>query len=408
MNRALNEYCIGPTEDGLSPALAKDCSTLTSEPLVRVLHVHSGNIFGGVEAMLLTHVRQRSTCPALQTSFALCFQGRFSEELLAEGAAVYSLGQVRVRQPLSIHRARRNLKSLLRREAFDVVVTHSCWSQAIFGPTVRAASVPLVCYMHGPATGKHWLERLARRTPPDLLLANSNFTAATSPQLFTGLSAETVYCPVAQPESNPLGPDRNQTRAELQTPESATVIIQVSRMESWKGHALHLEALSLLKDLPQWVCWQVGGAQRSSEIEYLNELKRTAERLGIADRVRFLDQRSDVARLLAAADIFCQPNTAGEPFGIVFVEALYAHLPVVTTDIGGAREIVDDSCGVLVPPGDAASIALALRQLIEEPALRIRLGTSGPERARVLCDPASQIDQFHQALVGVTRRSQVN
>jgi glycosyltransferase involved in cell wall biosynthesis len=49
--------------------------------------------------------------------------------------------------------------------------------------------------------------------------------------------------------------------------------------------------------------------------------------------------RSDVARLLAAADIHCQPNIGPEPFGITFIEALYAGLPLVTTSIGGAIEM---------------------------------------------------------------------
>jgi glycosyltransferase involved in cell wall biosynthesis len=241
-----------------------------------------------------------------------------------------------------------------------------------------------------------------------MLLANSNFTAATSAQLYAGFRAETIYCPVAPPERDPAASDRRETRAQLQTPADSIAIIQVSRMEAWKGHALHLEALSLLKDLPGWVCWQVGGAQRPSEIQYLNELKRTAARLGIAERVRFLDQRSDVARLLAAADIFCQPNIAPEPFGIVFIEALYAKLPVITSDIGGAREIVDDSCGVLVPPGDACALAESLRRLITDQTKRMRLGTAGPDRAQQLCDPATQLSEFHYALGSVNRRQQVN
>ena len=54
-------------------------------------------------------------------------------------------------------------------------------------------------------------------------------------------------------------------------------------------------------------------------------------RRGIAGRVRFLGERRDVAACMHAADIHCQPNTAPEPFGLVFVEALYAGLPVVTT-----------------------------------------------------------------------------
>jgi len=375
---------------------------------VHVLHVHAGNLYGGVEAMLLTQVRERNLCSNLQTSFALCFDGRFSEQLTDAGATIHGLGKVRTRQPLSVRRARQNLRELLRLEPVDVVVTHSCWSHAIFGSTVRAASVPLVSYLHSPATGRHWLEHWARRTPPDLVLCNSDFTAATSPRLFPETRAETIYCPVAPPEFPFSRSDRNGIRTALQTPIDATVIIQVSRMEAWKGHALHLEALSRLKDLPGWECWQVGGAQRESELQYLEKLKRTARRLGISERVRFLEQRSDVAKLLAAADIFCQPNTAAEPFGIAFIEALYAHLPVVTTDIGGAREIVNDSCGVLVQQDDASSLALELRALIQDPALRSRLGSAGPARARMICDPGAQLKQFQEALSGVLHGRQVN
>lgn len=370
---------------------------------MRVLHVHPGNIFGGIEATLLTQARQRKLAPGLEPSFALCFDGRFCEELSATGATVHSLGQVRVREPLSVRRARQNLKALLRQEPFDVVVTHSCWSQAIFGAAVRAASLPLVFYMHGPAGGKHWLERWARRTLPDLVLCNSQFTATSVAQLYPQVDAEVIYCPVAPADTTYSAADRKLLRAELQTPPDATVIVQVSRLEPWKGHLVHLEALSLLRDLPGWVCWQVGGAQQPNEIEYLAELKRRAAELGIAERVRFLDQRPDVERLLAAADIFCQPNTDGEPFGIVFVEALNAELPVITTDIGGAREIVDDSCGVLVPAGDAPALAESLRQLIQDQDERSRLGMAGPARARRLCDPAQQLAQFRGALEALTQ-----
>jgi glycosyltransferase involved in cell wall biosynthesis len=365
---------------------------------MHVLNVHSGNIYGGVEAMLLTQVRQKDLCPAMEMSFALCFAGRFSEELTAAGASVDQLGGVRIRQPLSVRRARRSLRELLRRKSFDVIVTHSCWSQAVFGPAVRAAGVPLVFCFHAPPNGRHWLERMARRTVPDFALCNSKFTAAALSKLYPGVPAETFYYPVAPPERSYSESDAKVVRAQLGTRESATVIIQVSRMEALKGHRMHLEALSLLKDLPDWMCWQVGGAQRPGEAKYLEELKRTANRLGISDRVRFLNERSDVDRLLDAADIYCQPNTQPDSFGITFIEALYAELPVVTTALGGPCEIVNDSCGLLVPPGDTYGLAMALRRLIQEPSLRKRLGTAGPARASVLCDPAVQMNQFQRAL----------
>ena len=79
------------------------------------------------------------------------------------------------------------------------------------------------------------------------------------------------------------------------------------------------------------------------------------------------------------------------PFGITFIEALYAGLPVVTTAIGGALEIVDGSCGMLVQPDDPATLAVALRELIENSELRARLGAAGPMRAAALCDPGRQM-----------------
>jgi glycosyltransferase involved in cell wall biosynthesis len=377
------------------------------EPM-RVLHVHSGNIYGGVETMLLTQARQRDSFPAMEMAYALCFGGRLSEELTAVGARLHWLGEARVRYPHTIRRARRNLRDLLRQQSFDVVVTHSSWSQAIFGPAARAADVPLAFYLHSPAHGRHWLERWAQRTEPDAALCNSRFTAGTLYGIYPRMRCEVVYCPVALPDRVFSETDKRMLRAELQTPEDATVIIQVSRMEAWKGHDLHLEALGRLKDSPGWVCWQVGGAERPDEIRYLAKLKQATARLGIRERVRFLGERADVSRLLAAADIYCQPNTGPEPFGIAFVEALHARLPVITTAIGGACEIVDESCGMLLaPPGDSRALAASLRRLIEDRALRVRLGAAGPQRARQLCDPTEQMSRFGEALASAIQKRRV-
>jgi hypothetical protein len=76
--------------------------------------------------------------------------------------------------------------------------------------------------------------------------------------------------------------------------------------------------------------------------------RERAEDRGVADRVRFIGERSDVGRLLAAASVHCQANLRPEPFGIALVEALAVGLPVVTVAMGGALEIVDESCGMLI------------------------------------------------------------
>lgn len=361
---------------------------------MRVLHVYSGNLYGGVERMLSTLASHRDLCPIMEPGFALSFEGRLSRELTETGAAVHMLGNVRASRPATLRRARRELAELLKPARYDVVICHSVWAQAIFGPEVRGCGLPLVFWLHDAASGRHWLERWARRTPPRLAICNSRFTAGTLPALYPGsrgevIPREVIYCPVAIPAQ--AQGERAQTRADMNTAPETTVIIQASRLESWKGHGVLLDALSRLKERPDWVCWQVGGPQRKSEAVYLERLKDQAARLGIRERVRFLGQREDVPRLLAAADIHCQPNTSPEPFGIAFIEALSARLPVVATGIGGAAEIIDNSSGRLVEPNDPERLSSALRELLEDSSLRKTLGSNGPRRARALSDPAAQL-----------------
>jgi glycosyltransferase involved in cell wall biosynthesis len=169
-------------------------------------------------------------------------------------------------------------------------------------------------------------------------------------------------------------------------------------MEAWKGHMLLLESLALLKHLKNWTACVVGGAQRIEEHRYLSDLKHAADKLGISNRVRFVGQSTNVLGFLAAADIHCQPNLGPEPYGITFIEALYAGLPLITTAIGGAREIVNDSCGILVPPGQPEQLGYALAQLIENRDLRRALGSAGPARARQLCDPKTQMPKIFDTL----------
>jgi glycosyltransferase involved in cell wall biosynthesis len=249
--------------------------------------------------------------------------------------------------------------------------------------------------------GTHWLERLARSARPDLAICNSRFTAAETAHWLPG-AIEHVYCPVTapRPQSSEQS-DRRAVRRSLKTPDQNVVIIQVSRLESWKGQHVLLDALARLQEVPTWTCWIVGGTQRPSERIYQQQLEHIAEAGGIADRVRFLGERRDVPALLAAADLFCQPNTSPEPFGLSLVEALHAGLPVITSNIGGACEIVDASCGLLTPPGDSSAVAGALARLVEDAALRARLGGAARRRPEVLCDPPRQMRRIYDVLSSV-------
>jgi glycosyltransferase involved in cell wall biosynthesis len=373
---------------------------------MRVLHVYGGNLYGGIEALLVTMARARMLCPTLDAEVALCFDGRLSDELEAAGVPVHRLTEVRASRPQTVVRARRTLAELMKRQRFDRVICHAAWSQALLGPAVTHARIPLVFWAHDVVTGKHWTERLARRVRPDLVICNSGYTASSIPNLYPDAPTVVIAPPVSTDVPRPATVGRAALRAEFDTPADATVIAQVSRMEAWKGHALTIDALAQLREL-SWTCWIVGGAQRPAEVAYMETLRADVDRRGLAGRIRFLGERTDVRQLLAAADIACQANLRPEPFGIASVEALAAGLPVVTPAMGGALEIVDGSCGILVPPNDPAALAAALRRLIEDPALRARLASAGPGRARAVCDPQAQMRRLVDALASMGARVEV-
>jgi glycosyltransferase involved in cell wall biosynthesis len=371
---------------------------------MRVLHLYSGNLYGGVESFLRTLAREQPRHPALTHVFALCFEGRLSRELREAGAQVHLLGEVRVSRPWTLWRARGVLSELLERERPAAAVCHAAWAQALLGPVVRGAGVPLVFVQHVALAGRHWLERWARVTEPELVLSNSQYSAKSLASVYPRAPWKVRYLPMPAPEHTSPPEERARTRAELGAGEREAVIIQACRMEEWKGHRLLLEALGRLKTVPGWALWVAGGAQRPHEARYLEELEALATGLGIRERVRFLGQRSDVPRLLRAADIHCQPNVSPEPFGLAFIEALQAGLPVVTTAMGGPLEIVNEACGILVPPRPEP-LAEALRRLVEQPEERRRLGAGGPARAVALCDPDAFLRGLEEDLQALTVRA---
>jgi glycosyltransferase involved in cell wall biosynthesis len=341
---------------------------------------------------------ERRRCPRLQPEYALCFDGPLRERLAATGVPLHDLGRVRWRSPLLVRAARRRLEALLSARAYDAVVTHSMWAHSVFAPVIRRASPLLVYWGHDYVDGKGWLQRWAGRTPPHLVIANSRFTAGG---VIASAPVRVVHSPLSLPAATG-GVRTAAIRAELGTSADATVIVQVSRLERLKGHDILLNALGELRDLP-WRCWIVGGAQRPAEREYLDALVRRCNQLGIADHVQFVGQREDVQDILSAADVFCQPNASPDAFGLVFVEALAAGLPVVTSACGGALEVVDPACGALVPPQDSAALALALRRLLQDPRLCRQLGSHGPARARSLCDPTRQLEALRSVLRAALR-----
>jgi glycosyltransferase involved in cell wall biosynthesis len=362
-----------------------------------VLHLSAGNVYGGIERIVSECAISRALCPAMSPSFAVCFEGRLSEEIQASGAPCVRIGAARMSRPHTVLRARRELRRVLAASKPDAVICHSSWIAGLAAPVARDAGVPVATWIHDRLSGRTWAERWASLTPPDLLIVNSHYTDQTVGAVYPRVPHEVVYAPV--PAASVQGTPRDEIRASLDVDPSMTVVLIVSRFERWKGHRELIAALAGIEE--PWRLWIAGRPQRTDEAEYERELHSLVVRSGIAERTRFLGERRDVPALMRAADVHCQPNSVAEPFGLTYVEALYAGAPVLTTAAGGALEIVTPDCGLLVPAGDVGALRGALRRAIGDPELRARLGAAGPARAAALCDPARQL----AALAGVITRA---
>lgn len=154
-------------------------------------------------------------------------------------------------------------------------------------------------------------------------------------------------------------------------------IVTIGRLIPRKAHGDLLEAMARLKHLPVEL-HLIGDGPLAAD------LRAAADALGIGERVTVHGQASDEEkwRLLASADCYASASIH-EGFGIVFLEAMLAGLPVVSTDSGGQTDILSSGeNALLVPPRQPGQLASALALLVRDPSLRARLSTANAEKAR--------------------------
>jgi glycosyltransferase involved in cell wall biosynthesis len=345
-------------------------------------------MFGGVETALVSIATSPAT---LNHEFALFWSGDLEARLRAAGRAVQVLGAVRLSRPDLVARAQLRVARLIRRRRPSVVVSHAAWSHALVAPVAKALSVPVVYFQHGVGSALGPVDRIASVFVPERVLCNSAFVAA-SHRMFGGRAKSYVqYLPVHLPAVDSAAPEA--VREELGLDRHAPVILIAARFESCKGHLLLAEALRRLDSTSEWTLLVAGSAQTVVEQDIERAFREALH--GLRNRVEFLGYRRDVGRLLSVATVYCQPNVTPEAYGIVLVEALAAGVPVVTTSMGGALEIVDESCGVLVEP-TSDSVADGLRRALS--ADRGASRDAVAERGRRLADPAERMHELEKHL----------
>jgi glycosyltransferase involved in cell wall biosynthesis len=151
---------------------------------------------------------------------------------------------------------------------------------------------------------------------------------------------------------------RAASRRELGIAADTKLLLYVGRLDLAKGLKELIEALAALRD-PEAELVLVGEGPAQPQLE------ACASMLQVSSQVRFAGVcgSREVAQWMAAANVFCLPSYA-EGCPNVIVEALSCGRPTVATRVGGIPELIEDECGILVPPRDAQALAGALKEVL--------------------------------------------
>ncbi len=206
--------------------------------------------------------------------------------------------------------------------------------------------------------------RLYSRAEP-LAVRSADITFAASQQIADHLKGrapsardrvEVLHVPVGSPPV--VKRDAAAVRDELDVAPEEKLVVTAARLAPQKALHVMLEAVARVDGCTLAV---VG------EGPLEDELRALAGRLGIADRVRWTGFRDDAADYIAAADVLCL-SSVWEAVALAAQEAVLLGTPVVSTDVGGMGELIQDGIsGRLVPKGDAGALAGALAEVLRSP-----------------------------------------
>jgi glycosyltransferase involved in cell wall biosynthesis len=130
------------------------------------------------------------------------------------------------------------------------------------------------------------------------------------------------------------------------------------------------------------------------------DVKREASRTGVSDKVKFLGWRDDIPEIMQILDVFVLPSL-NEGMGRVLLEAMASGKPIVASNVGGIPDLVKDGQnGFLVRPGDVNGLSLAIKKLIEDKELRVKMGAKGRTMAQSygVEEMIRKIDDLYTAL----------
>lgn len=347
---------------------------------MRILHVYKdyAPVHGGIENHIKTLAEAQAERGHAVSVLVTSLDGTSHVETINGVRVIYAARLATIAStPISLA-----LPSLLRRETADVVHLHFPYPWGEVANLVAGRGRRVVLTYHSDIVRQRYLGALYVPLM-QRVLARADSIIVTSPNYVASsavLSRWQEKCVVV-----PLGIDPQRfamtsgAAAALRTRllgSSSVVALFVGKLRHYKGLHFLLDALAKLPELKLVV---VGSGPMEEE------WKRYVGSAGVAARVSFVGEVADaeLPAYYAATDVVVLPSThRSEAFGTVQLEAMAAGKPVVCTELGTGTTFVnvDGVTGSVVAPRDAAALAAALKRLLDDSALRARMGAAGQAR----------------------------
>lgn len=285
------------------------------------------------------------------------------------------------------------LLSWLRRERPAVLHAFLLHSYLIAAPAAWLARIPVLVAGRRSLGDRHrdrrfmlTLIRLANRLT-DLIIANAHAVAYDTRHV-EGKSVRritTVYNGIPDTAFEPA--------PAVRLAADGPVILCVANLIWYKGHRHLLDACALLRERGLACTLVLVGDGPERE-----ELEERAAALSID--VRFLGHRTDIAELLARADVCVLPSLT-EGLSNAVMEAMAAGKAIVATNVGGTGELLRDGRGILVPPADAEALARAISRVLRDPELSASLRAHSREWARAHLSADAMVQRHIELYAGL-------
>jgi glycosyltransferase involved in cell wall biosynthesis len=266
----------------------------------------------------------------------------------------------------------------------------------------------LVALVHHPLALETGLDAATAATLADSerdALACARAVVVTSPntaRLLAGYDVAADRITVALPGTERAVPAAGTRSADATQPVH---LLAVASLVPRKGHALLLDALTRLRDLP-WRLTCVGSL--ALDPPTAQAIRATVSARGLDERITFVGAvpSGELARFYDAADVFVMP-TFYEGYGMAVAEAVAHGLPVVGSRTGGIPDLVDERSGILLPPGALDPLTTALDRVIRDDAWRATLASGAAARAATLPTWSDTAAAVERALLAAIRHGEL-